>query len=104
MHFTRLADILRADLAESKPTATASITDVNHLSSYNWIEAPEPTIAVPGSPALWSPPKAPQQVAKDSGLIYSAQNAARHPESPLEPLFRHCTSQIHLLVSIQSIS
>jgi hypothetical protein len=27
-------------------------------------------------------------VKKDSGLIYIAQNAARHPESPLEPLFR----------------
>ena len=25
---------------------------------------------------------------KDSGLIYIAQNAARHPSSPLEPLFR----------------
>lgn len=25
---------------------------------------------------------------KDSGLIYIAQNAARHPTSPLEPLFR----------------
>lgn len=87
MHSTRLADIRREDLAESA-TATASISDVNHLSSYNWIEASEPTIAVPGSPALWTPPKAPQQVPKDSGLIYSAQNAARHPSSPLEPLFR----------------
>ncbi|EEA26157.1 conserved hypothetical protein [Talaromyces marneffei ATCC 18224] len=85
---TKMADILRADLAEISSTAAASITEVKHLSSYNWIEAPEATIAVPGSPALWSPPKTPQRVAKDSGLIYSAQNAARHPESPLEPLFR----------------
>jgi hypothetical protein len=69
----------------SAPTPTASITNINHLSSYNWIEAPEPTIAVPGSPELWSPPKGAQKVAQDPGLIYSAQNAARHPESPLEP-------------------
>jgi hypothetical protein len=25
---------------------------------------------------------------KDTGHVYIAQNAARHPESPLEPLFR----------------
>ncbi|PSS18279.1 hypothetical protein M430DRAFT_275708, partial [Amorphotheca resinae ATCC 22711] len=66
----------------------ASITDVTHLSSYNWIEACTPTIAVPGSPPLWSPPSVPRQLKKDSGLIYIAQNAARHPDSPLEPLFR----------------
>ncbi|EED22042.1 short-chain dehydrogenase, putative [Talaromyces stipitatus ATCC 10500] len=61
---------------------------VKHLSSYNWIEAPQPTIAVPGSPELWFPSSAPQQVPKDSGLIYSAQNTARHPDSPLKSLFR----------------
>ena len=66
----------------------ALITDVKHLSSYNWIEASRPTIAVPGSPPLWSAPKRPKQLKKDSGLTYVAQNAARHPDSPLEPLFR----------------
>ncbi|KAJ5449523.1 uncharacterized protein N7458_005972, partial [Penicillium daleae] len=65
-----------------------SITKVEHLSSYNWIESPSPTIAVPGCPPLWSPPKTRKKVPKDSGLIYIAQNAFRHPESPLEPLFR----------------
>lgn len=65
-----------------------SITNVEHLSSYNWIESCSPTIAVPGCPPLWSPPKASKKVPKDSGLIYIAQNAFRHPESPLEPLFR----------------
>ncbi|PYH76428.1 hypothetical protein BO82DRAFT_359142 [Aspergillus uvarum CBS 121591] len=65
-----------------------SITNVKHLSSYNWIESPTPTIAVPGCPPLWSPPKSPKKVDKDSGLIYVAQNAARYPERPLEPLFR----------------
>ncbi|KUJ14617.1 uncharacterized protein LY89DRAFT_708353 [Mollisia scopiformis] len=65
----------------------ASITT---LSSYNWIEAPKatPTIAVPGSPALWSAPGVSRRLKKDSGLVYIAQNAARHPESPLEPPFR----------------
>ena len=83
-----LAQISRLDLLDLSTPPSASITDVKHLSSYNWIEAPRPTIAVPGSPPLWSAPKAPRQLKKDSGLIYIAQNAARHPDSPLEPLFR----------------
>ncbi|KAG9228956.1 hypothetical protein BJ875DRAFT_524765 [Amylocarpus encephaloides] len=85
-----ISEISRTDLQELNTPASASITDVKHLSSYNWLEAPydTPTIAVPGSPALWSAPGVSRQVKKDSGLIYIAQNAARHPESPLEPLFR----------------
>ncbi|GFF37760.1 hypothetical protein IFM58399_05003 [Aspergillus lentulus] len=83
----KIAEISRTDLESH--LARVSITDVEHLSSYNWVEASVPTIAIPGSPALWTPPQAAQrQVKKDSGLIYIAQNAARHPESPLEPLFR----------------
>ena len=65
-----------------------SITNVEHLSSYNWIDSSSPTIVVPGCPPLWSPPKTAKKVPKDSGLVYIAQNAFRHPESPLEPLFR----------------
>lgn len=30
----------------------------------------------------------PQQLQKDSGLVYIARNAARHPDSPVEPLSR----------------
>lgn len=84
----RVADISRPDPKSLENTA-ASITDVKHLSSYNWIQASAPTIAVPGSPPLWSPPQVvPRKVAKDSGIVYISQNAARHPESPIEPLFR----------------
>ncbi|KAJ5409392.1 uncharacterized protein N7487_003751 [Penicillium crustosum] len=46
-----LEEISPRSLDSSNP-AEAIITDVKHLASYNWIEAPEPTIAVPGSPAL----------------------------------------------------
>lgn len=85
-----VSEISRLDLQELETPTLASITNVKPLSSYNWIEAPNttPTIAVPGSPALWSAPGVSQRLKKDSGLIYIAQNAARHPESPLEPLFR----------------
>lgn len=82
-----LVEISRLGLESSAPVE-ATITDVEHLASYNWIEASTPTIAVPGSPAYWSAPQGSRSVKKDSGLVYIAQNAARHPDSPLEPLFR----------------
>ncbi|MCJ1436419.1 hypothetical protein MMC27_005798 [Xylographa pallens] len=90
MASTTASKISRQDLQKLETPASASITDVKVLSSYNWIEAPRatPTIAVPGSPALWSAPGVSRRLKQDSGLIYIAQNAARHPESPLEPLFR----------------
>ena len=88
MASTTLAEISRSDLLNFNAPTLASITDLKHLSSYNWIEAPTPTIAVPGSPALWSALSTPRKLDKDSGFFYIAQNAARHPESPLEPLFR----------------
>lgn len=88
MTSTVSVEISRKDLLDLSTSPSVSITDVKHLSSYNWIEATTPTIAVPGSPSLWSVPSAPQQLKRDSGLIYIAQNAARHPDSPLEPLFR----------------
>ena len=88
MASTILANIFRPDLQVLGDQPTASITDVMHLSSYNWIEAPTSTIAVPGCPPLWSNAKGPRQVKKDTGLVYIDQNRARHPNSPLEPIFR----------------
>ncbi|EME78080.1 uncharacterized protein MYCFIDRAFT_33397 [Pseudocercospora fijiensis CIRAD86] len=82
------SEVSHSDLSGLPTHGTAKITNVEHLASYNWIEAPVATIAVPGGPPLWSPAKHPKQVKKDSGHVYIAQNAARHPESPMEPLFR----------------
>ncbi|TVY62851.1 hypothetical protein LSUE1_G010080 [Lachnellula suecica] len=81
------SEIFRHELHDIS-AISAYISNVQHLASYNWIEAPTPTIAVPGCPSLWSIPKVSRRLPKDSGFIYIAQNAARHPESPLEPLFR----------------
>ncbi|VUC28265.1 unnamed protein product [Clonostachys rosea] len=85
-----MATITRADLPAlgSSSSSSSFITDVKHLSSYNWIDAAEPTIAVPGCPPSWTPPKIPPQLSLDAGKVYIDQNAARHPDSPLEPLFR----------------
>ncbi|KGO49237.1 hypothetical protein PEX1_018490 [Penicillium expansum] len=87
MASSRVAEIFQGDFDDIEATSV-SISDVKHLSSYNWIKARTPIIAVPGTPARWSPPKGPQQVKMDSGLYFIAENAVRHPKSPLEPLFR----------------
>lgn len=81
-------EISRPDLSSTSTASRACITGVKHLASYNWIESSTPTIAVPGCPPAWSNVKFPKQLQKDSGLVYINQNAARHAQSPLEPLFR----------------
>ncbi|KAK4497029.1 hypothetical protein PRZ48_011478 [Zasmidium cellare] len=81
-------DIDRAELSSLEFPGDARITGVKHLASYSWIDASTPTIAVPGSPPVWSEIKEPRRVPKDSGLVYIDHNAGRHPDHPLEPLFR----------------
>ena len=87
---TTTVSVSRLELEDIKGSTRTSITNVQYLSSYNWIGPPSatPTIAVSRSPALWSPPRQSKWLKKDSGFVYIAQNAARLPESPLEPLFR----------------
>lgn len=53
-----VAELSRLEIEDLDTPASAFVTDVQHLASYNWIEAPTatPTIAVRGSPDLWSPP------------------------------------------------
>ncbi|RBR18888.1 uncharacterized protein FIESC28_05810 [Fusarium coffeatum] len=88
MSSSLITEIDRCDIGDPSTCITASITNVRHLSSYNWIESSIATIAVPGSPPLWSAAKTSKQLKKDTGLYYINQNQARHPDSPLEPLFR----------------
>ncbi|KAK8022857.1 hypothetical protein PG991_006738 [Apiospora marii] len=91
-----MATIARNDLHGDG--AIGNITNVHDLAFYSRIESLTPTIAVPGIPAKWSPPNRIKRLPKDSGLIYISQNAARHPDSPLEPLFRAFTGH-HRIVS-----
>jgi hypothetical protein len=85
-----VSEISRLDFRDLETSASALITNVKPLSSYNWIEAPNstPIIAVSSSSAFWSAPGVSRRLKKDFGLIYIAQNAARHLESPFKPLFR----------------
>ncbi|OCL11443.1 hypothetical protein AOQ84DRAFT_287231 [Glonium stellatum] len=88
-----IAEISRPDLTDLPASSSATITGVQHLASYNWLEKSVPTISVPGTPALWSPPSVSSKLTPDSGMVYIDQNAARNPSSPLEPLFRSLYSQ-----------
>jgi hypothetical protein len=81
-------NISRQDISELAPLPHVLVADVKHLAFYNWIEAPTPTIAVPGLPPSWRGVNIPRQLKKDNGLVYIAQNAACRPENPTEPLYR----------------
>ncbi|GKU15525.1 unnamed protein product, partial [Fusarium langsethiae] len=83
-----ITEIKKCDIDASCICAPASISNVRHLSSYSWLDRPTATIAVPGSPPLWSAPRTSLKLQKDSGLYYINQNEGRYPESPLEPLFQ----------------
>ncbi|ORY62976.1 uncharacterized protein BCR38DRAFT_458239 [Pseudomassariella vexata] len=83
MALTTMATISRRDMQDNG--LIVNITDVKHLISYSWIKSSTPIIAVPDIPPKWFPPPVARRLPKDSGLVYIAQDAARHPESPLEP-------------------
>ncbi|KAJ5365650.1 hypothetical protein N7517_008536 [Penicillium concentricum] len=89
--FTGGFEEISRDSLDSSELPEVNIADIKHLASYNWIEAPEPTIAVPGSPAPWSTSRGPRQLKNDGGFAYSFQKAARvcrHFDGRSEPLFR----------------
>ncbi|KAG6132419.1 hypothetical protein E4U38_003388 [Claviceps purpurea] len=84
----KITTIRRSDLQDPESSdAAAYISDLQSVSSYSWIDAPTPTIAVPGSPPLWSPPATDVQLPKDFGLYNIAENAVRLPSSPMAPIF-----------------
>jgi hypothetical protein len=82
-----------APIIISKPDSSprdgpVALSDFAVIASYNWLDEPQPTILVPGMPAIWSPPLEIQALKPDSGTRYVDQNADRMPCSPLEPLLR----------------
>ncbi|TDL14082.1 hypothetical protein BD410DRAFT_810016 [Rickenella mellea] len=85
----------KADLGEevlqfTPPSSSngVKITDVRPVASYSWIEAPIPTIAVPGSPNIWINERI-RRVPADSGFYIINQNSYRMGPniSPLTPIF-----------------
>lgn len=75
--------------SDSSPThGLVALSDFAVIASYNWLNEKQPTILVPGMPAIWSPPSEVPALKPDSGTRYVDQNADRMPFSPLEPLLR----------------
>ncbi|KAG8745968.1 hypothetical protein FRC10_006531 [Ceratobasidium sp. 414] len=75
-------------LHSAEDNDNVDITNVVTLGSYNWVEHPMPVIIVPGYPPVWEEPNLPLQLNPDSGPAFIDQNAARSPNSPLEPMIR----------------
>ncbi|CAL1713702.1 unnamed protein product [Somion occarium] len=65
-----------------------SITNLEYLGSYNWVDEAHPTIIVPGSPPIWKHRPLPYQVQADRGIAFIDQNGYRLPSSCLLPLFK----------------
>ncbi|KAG6111041.1 hypothetical protein E4U13_005088 [Claviceps humidiphila] len=82
-----IGTISRTDLEHLEPSGAARITGLKCVSSYSWIDAPTPTIAVPGSPPLWTPSATDVRLPKDFGLYNISENAVRLPRSPMAPIF-----------------
>ncbi|KIJ62271.1 hypothetical protein HYDPIDRAFT_30535 [Hydnomerulius pinastri MD-312] len=73
-------------LVTSEPSPV-KLCDVKAIASYSWIEAPTPTIAVPGSPWVWSDTHV-TRVPLDKGVQQIHHNASKMGnQSPLLPLF-----------------
>ncbi|KAI8986173.1 hypothetical protein BD414DRAFT_416626 [Trametes punicea] len=59
------------------------------IGSYSWVDAPEPTILVPGSPREWLDPELPLDVGYDVGLqMFDPTGYHMRNSSTLIPLFR----------------
>jgi len=63
------------------------IENTRYVASYNWVAKEEPTIVVPGSPALWTGQDLPFTLQPDDGSNFVDQNTARMSRYPLLPLF-----------------
>ncbi|KAG7084744.1 geranylgeranyl pyrophosphate synthetase [Colletotrichum scovillei] len=69
------------------PMASA-VSDFSVVCSYNWSDAFEPTIFVPGGAAKYKKPSLPIKLDHDQGIQYIDHNVYRNPVMPFEPMMR----------------
>ena len=81
------------ELSDLDDRGPVELSDFSVVSSYNWLDEPQPTILVPGAPPIWSPPSDAPALKPDAGARYVDQNADRMPHSPLEPFIQAILSQ-----------
>jgi hypothetical protein len=72
------------DLVKPSSESDLKLTGLKSLASYNWLDNPKPTIAVPGSPRRWSP-SIPRRLPWDEGIFYRDHDALLHPSHPTQP-------------------
>lgn len=74
----------------------ANITKRSLVASFNWLDADNSTILIPGRPPKWSPLSQAREIPDDNGKYgigssistrkeFRDQNAARFPRHPMEP-------------------
>ncbi|KAI6556020.1 hypothetical protein MCOR03_006536 [Pyricularia oryzae] len=74
----------------------ANITKRSLVTSFNWLDADNSTILIPGRPPKWSPLSQAREIPDDNGKYgigssistrkeFRDQNAARFPRHPMEP-------------------
>ncbi|PNS16704.1 hypothetical protein CAC42_4668 [Sphaceloma murrayae] len=61
------------------------ISEVELVTTYNWTQANEPTIKVPGRPPTYRPSRVPQSLQEDTGVYYRDVNSAYYPPYPTAP-------------------
>ncbi|KAF4611335.1 hypothetical protein G7Y89_g15678 [Cudoniella acicularis] len=79
--------ILNFDNLDSSSGGHIQTENCKFLASYNWTKAKDPTIFVPGAPALWIAPQLPITVPKDDAEARIAEHANRIIPPAFSPLF-----------------
>ncbi|KAF9778716.1 hypothetical protein BJ322DRAFT_1114053 [Thelephora terrestris] len=80
LHRWMFSDLLKHPLEIVSPPALQGIEKhiapkhLKYIGSYNWIDAPTPTIIVPGCPPIWAEKRAPLIVPRDNGRDFIDQN------------------------------
>ena len=70
-----MPQILRADLDAWDEKHQVYIKDVQDISSYDWVNKVEKTIAVPGCPPLWTPVAVLYSTVQYCIILYQWRNA-----------------------------
>ncbi|THH16178.1 hypothetical protein EW146_g4426 [Bondarzewia mesenterica] len=81
-------ETLQVPVPPKTPAISTSIANIEYIGSYNWIEASDPTIIVPGSPPEWTDRPIPVRVERDKSVHFVDQQGFRCPSSVLLPLLK----------------
>ncbi|EPS37266.1 hypothetical protein H072_9062 [Dactylellina haptotyla CBS 200.50] len=80
--------IVEQSALEPADSSVSSSPECELLCTYNWQDAKDAVIQVPGHAPIWQEVPLPIQVPEDQGTYFVDQNAGRIPQYPFEPVFR----------------